>query len=192
MPAHPLTRTAIVVLVLFLATQYLQSQSAVTPINSGIPEGQHFVCNAGYAHLACCHQTRRLAQQLTRYRRAVPPGWTWVLVRSRDWRDILLRLRLDSESPTFTVLERHQTFLSEALFEPDGESGAELLKTFRVPLDQLLDVAITHELGHAYCEESQEGKAERFAEQLRTGGAASCSPQHVPAGRINIGTLSVR
>ena len=40
---------------------------------------------------------------------------------------------------------------------------AELLRTFRVPIDQMLDIAVSHELGHAICMETSEREADRFA-----------------------------
>lgn len=48
----------------------------------------------------------------------------------------------------------------------------------RVPFDQFLDLAVTHELGHAMCGESDEIKAERFGRELRQGKMAVCSAGH--------------
>ena len=176
-----LTRAVVAVFVLISASQSLHGQSAA---NDAIPVDQHFVCNAGYAHLTCHRQVQKLGRQLTRFRQTLPHDWTWIIVRSRDWHDLLLARHLNPQSPAFTVLERHQTFLSETLFESDAQSRAELLRTFNVPLDQILYVAVTHELGHAYCGESHEGKAERFAEHLRSRGSADCSPTRAVSDTI--------
>jgi hypothetical protein len=113
----------------------------------GLPRDQHFVCNTGYSPAVCHVQVQQLAAHLLHYGEQLPRDWTWVLVRSQDWHVILLSLAIDPESPAFTVLEQRQTFLKEALLAPDAYSGAELLRTFKVPLDRILDVAITHELG---------------------------------------------
>ena len=176
-----LTRAVIGFFVLLSTSQWLQGQSAVSDVAQ---EDQHFVCNTGYTHSACHRQVEQLTRQLSRFRQTLPHGWTWIIVRSRDWHDTLLRLHLDPQSPAFTVLERRQTFLSETLFEPDAQSRADLLRTFKVPLDQILYVAVTHELGHAYCGESHEGKAERFAEHLRTRGSADCSSTRAASDTI--------
>ena len=45
--------------------------------------------------------------------------WTWVLVQSRDWKPILRRVGRDPDSPAFTILDKRQTFLEEALFRPN-------------------------------------------------------------------------
>jgi hypothetical protein len=124
---------------------------------------------------------QQLALHLARYREELPSDWTWVLIRSQNWHGILLRLDLDPQSPAFTVLDQRRTFLHEALIAPDAYGGGELLRTFKVPLDRILDVAITHELGHAYCDDKREAEAERFGEQLRHTGAAQCAlPRRSP------------
>ena len=105
--------------------------------------------------------------------------WTWVLVQSRDWKPILRRVGRDPDSPAFTILDKRQTFLEEALFRPNVDRSRILLEKYRVPLDQLLYVAITHELGHAICHEVDELKAIAYANQLRNTGRVLCE-QPVP------------
>ena len=75
--------------------------------------------------------------------------WTWILVRSQDWKPILRRVGRDPDSPAFTILEKRQTFLEEALFNAVPERSRTLLEKWRMPLDQLLMFAVAHELGHA-------------------------------------------
>jgi hypothetical protein len=167
----------------------LCSQSVPPVAAAGLPRNQHFACNTGYTHASCHAQMQKLALHLARYREQLPGDWTWALVRSQDWHRILLSLDLDPQSPAFTVLDQRRTFLSEALIAPDAYGGAELLRTFRVPLDRILDVAITHELGHAYCDDKREGEAERFGEQLRRNGAARCAPLHRSSTRNSLATM---
>jgi len=157
--------------------------------DAGVAPDQHFVCNAGYTLTACHAQIQRLATHLANYRQGLPCGWTWVLVRSQDWHGILLSLGRDPQSPAFTVLLQRRTFLSETLIAPDAYGGAELLRTFKVPLDRILDVAITHELGHAYCDGMRETEAERFAEQLRSTGASECAVPRRSSTRDRISTM---
>lgn len=163
-----------------------QSAPAADP---GLPRDQHFVCNTGYTRATCHAQVQQLAAHLAQYRDQLPGDWTWVLVRSQDWRGILLSLDLNPQSPAFSVLEQRRTFLSEALIAPDAYGGAELLRTFKMPLDHILDVAITHELGHAYCDDKREGEAEHFGERLRNTGAAQCALPSRSSRRDSISTM---
>jgi hypothetical protein len=71
--------------------------------------------------------------------------------------------------------------MSQILFSGPVDQRAELMKLFRISLDQLLDLAITHELGHAFCREFDEGKATVYGEQLRAGQTPTCEspgPHH--------------
>ena len=78
------------------------------------------------------------------------------------------------DSPAFTFLEKRQTFLEEALFRPRAVRSRSLLERYRVPLDQLLDFAVTHELAHAMCQEVDEPKVAAYAGQLRRAGTVVC------------------
>jgi hypothetical protein len=156
----------------------------------GLPRDQHFVCNTGYTQAACHAQMQQFAAHLAQYRDELPGNWTWVLVRSQDWRGILLGLDLNPQSPAFSVLEQRRTFLSEALIAPDAYGGADLLHTFKIPLDRILDVAITHELGHAYCDEKREGEADHFGELLRKTGVAQCSSPSRSSRRDSVSTMA--
>jgi hypothetical protein len=166
-----------------------QSQIGGTPAPANPLKTQHFVCNTGYSVELCHRQTVTLAAVLLRYPQALTPDWTWVLVRSADWPEILSRLNLNTHSPAFTVLARHQTFLSEALFDTSASTNAALLRDFTTPYDQMLEIAVTHELGHAFCMEVREYHATQFAEVLRRTGTAACESKHLPPARDTMRTL---
>lgn len=151
--------------------------------------GQHFVCNVGYSRSLCHQQSVKLANVLVRYQQELPDNWTWVLVRSDDWSAILRGLSLNSGSPAFSVLTKRQTFLNEVLIDGTAQDKAELLRTFRVPVDQMLEIAVSHELGHTFCMEASEREADRFAEQLRNTGAAQCSSVRNPSTHDTMRTL---
>jgi len=102
-------------------------------------------------------------------------NWTWILVRAEDWKDLMLRLRLNPESPAFTAVDVHETFLEESLIRPKPERAKELMYAFGISLDQLLDLAVTHELGHAICHGGTEFQAERVGRRLRDGIFSSCT-----------------
>lgn len=133
-----------------------------------------YYCNTGYSEGACQVQVTRLRQTLGNFELAALGEWEWILVRSDDWARILRRVGRDPDSPAFTILEQRRTFLEEALFLPMAGRSRTLLEKWRVPLDQLLDVAVTHELAHAICRERDEGRTHAYADQLSQSGRVAC------------------
>jgi hypothetical protein len=136
---------------------------------------QNFYCHAGYNLADCRQEVAELKTILARYPAEELGPWTWVLVRSQDWIPISVLLGLKPESPAFTAVDQRETFLEEALFKRQGLRAAELQREWLMPREQLLDLAVTHELGHALCSEPNEDVADRFGEELRRG--------HRPHGR---------
>lgn len=151
----------------------------------------HFICNTGYSQADCDKQEKRLSDILAGLDLSRLGEWSWVLVQSRHWKPILRRAGRDPDSPAFTILDRRQTFLEEALLRPTVDRSQILLEKYRLPLDQLLYVAITHELGHAICHEVDERKAIAYASQLRNTGRVFCGqpvppPQSRDATRLRV------
>jgi hypothetical protein len=136
--------------------------------------GQRFLCASPYSIAECDKQVIILQVALRRYPVEGLGQWTWVLVRSEDWKPILARVHMDPNSPAFSILERRQTFLEEALVVSKPGRQLELLNKWYIPFDRFLDFAVSHELGHAFCNKSDEIGAERFAQQLRKGQAPEC------------------
>jgi len=139
-----------------------------------LTQPQRFVCNTGYKVSECLQQLGTLKSALAPYGAEKLGTWTWVLVKSGDWKPIVQRLGGNTDSPAFTVLEKRQTFLEEALFVPAGGRGVELLRVWSVPLDKFLDFAITHELGHGMCNTTDEKQADTFGRLLREGENPGC------------------
>lgn len=135
---------------------------------------QEFHCHTGYTLAQCQKDILRLKSVLIRYPIEALGHWTWVLVRSEDWKPISRMLRLNPDSPAFTALEPRETFLEEALFVHDPERTSELMIEFNRSMPKLLELAISHELGHAFCTEPSEAAADRFAADLRDGQTPSC------------------
>ncbi len=77
--------------------------------------GQRFLCAKPYSIAECDKQVVILQAALRRYPTEGLGQWTWVLVRSEDWKPILTRVQMDPNSPAFSILERRQTFVEEAL-----------------------------------------------------------------------------
>ena len=153
--------------------------------------GQHFVCDTGYTQARCHDQMVMLARQLDRFQENVPAEWTWVLVRQDDWREVITKVGLDPHTPAFSTLSRRETFLDEALFSPNAVNAADLVRSFSTPLNQMLELAVSHELGHAFCMDRRELQANRFSDELRKTGAGRCAPDAHPASRNTMSTLPV-
>jgi hypothetical protein len=71
-------------------------------------------------------------------------------------------------------LDPGETFLEGALFVHDPERTAELMNEWQRSMPRLLELAVTHELGHAFCAEPNEAAADRFGEELRKGRLTPC------------------
>src|SRR5215469_18306004 len=154
-----------------------QTGSEIAPRGMKSPAtlaGQEFHCHTGYSLPQCQKDILQLKRVLTRYPIEALGHWTWVLVRSQDWKPISRMLRLNPDSPAFTALEPRETFLEEALFVHDPERTSELMEEWHCSMPKLLELAVSHELGHAYCEEANEEFASRFGEELKKGLMPRC------------------
>jgi hypothetical protein len=136
--------------------------------------GQEFHCHTGYPLAQCNKDILQLKSVLTRYPLEMLGPWTWVLVRSQDWKPISRMLRLSPDSPAFTSLDTRATFLEEVLLFHNPERTSELMTEWQRSMPALLELAVSHELGHAICEEPNEAVADRFGEDLRKGMTPQC------------------
>jgi hypothetical protein len=155
-----------------------------------ILSSQEFHCHTGYSLAQCQKDILELKKVLAHYPIGGLGHWTWVLVRSQDWKPISQMLRLNPDSPAFTALEPRETFLEEALFVHDPLRTAELMEEWRRSMPKLLELAVTHELGHAFCEEPNEAAADHFGEELRNGRLMRCRISREP-GRKTVGTAEL-
>lgn len=135
---------------------------------------QHFVCNTGYTPQECQAATAALRKAQARYPVDALGEWTWVLVRTVDWKQILSDRKFDTNHPAFSYLPKRETFLDGALVVRSSIRGAELSAIWHMPIEDLLDLAIRHELAHALCNDPDETKAERAAIALKNGTPVSC------------------
>ena len=138
-------------------------------VAQGSDRHQHFVCNTGYTLEKCHKDVADLRKTLDKYQAAQLGEWTWVLVRSNDWKAITQPRGMNPDSPAFTYYAGKETFLEEALVTVVPQRSASLLITWGMRRDDLLDFAVTHELGHALCNEKSEVKTEYVARELRAG-----------------------
>lgn len=143
----------------------------------GLPStlgGATFFCTADYDHAACLRDLHVLADALAGYPIARLGGWQFVAASSAHWKDTILDLGGDPRSPAFTVMDARVTVFEETLFGGTTLERAALLERYGVPLDRLLDYAVTHELAHALCGEHGESRAEKLGGELRVGTALRC------------------
>jgi len=154
-----------------------------TDLPSRIPAGadvfrsiadQHFQCNTGFTEKQCQEEVAILEKALASYPLPQLGSWTWILVRSEDWKPILLPRGLDPDSPAFTFSAKRQTFIEDALVAPGSARARELLLKWHMKISDLLDLAIRHELGHAVCQNSTEQSAELVARLLQQKKPISC------------------
>jgi hypothetical protein len=136
---------------------------------------QKFSCYAGLDHNECLQNIAKLRAELLRYSAEIPRHWNWVIVGSEDWQSLVLKLHVDKRSPAFTAVKARESFLEGALFLPKPARTDELVRSFGVPADQLLTIAVSHELGHAICDGNDETIARRVSDQLRSGGKIDCT-----------------
>ena len=144
-----------------------------------LPQGgdfsrQHFVCHTGYTLEKCHADVAVLQKALAKYPVGHLGEWTWVLVRSEDWKAILTPRGLDPDSPAFTYYPGKATFFEDALVAEVPRRRFNLQASWGMSIEDLLVYAIAHELGHAVCNEQDEAKANRTAKLLRQGRPPSC------------------
>jgi hypothetical protein len=135
---------------------------------------QHFVCNIGYTPRECQVAMTVLRKTLERYHVEALGEWTWVLVHTEDWKQLLSERRFDPNHPAFSYLPKRATFLDGALVVRSSIRGAELSAIWHMAIGDLFDLAIRHELAHALCSDPDETKAERAAIALKNGTPLSC------------------
>jgi hypothetical protein len=144
------------------------------------PPTQQFVCNTGYRQKQCDEEMVVLRKALANYPVAQLGNWTWILVRSEDWKAIVLPRGLDPDSPAFTFCQKRETFLEEALVTHVPVRGRELVLKWNMGTRDLLDLAIRHELGHALCNDANERNADRVARLLEQRKTISCQATSRP------------
>ena len=114
---------------------------------------QEFHCHTGYPLAQCQRDILQLKSVLAHYPLQGLGHWTWVLVRSQDWKPISRHLQLNPESPAFTALEPRETFLEEAMFAHGPERIAELMDEWQSSMPDLLELEIRRTHGTRALEE---------------------------------------
>ena len=171
--SHRVLIATIVSIVLFVS--HAQAASKPTPLATLSVRGpfklnsheQLLYCDSSYSLPECNKQIQILNRALEVYPLALLPNWKWVLVRAERWKPLAKSLHLDPDSPAVTLLDDDTILLEESLIAPRANRAAELMDSYEIALDQLLDVAISHELGHAICHEENEFRADSIGRDIR-------------------------
>jgi len=149
-----------------------QASSMLQTYPAGNWTTQAFLCDSRITPADCTRETAVLRAHLQAFPVAQLGAWTWVLIRSDRWKD----LGLDVASPAYTAIEDRLTLIDESmLVEKNARRTEELMRKFELPLAQLVDFAVTHEMGHALCGYKDEFRADAVAKRLREGTLPYCS-----------------
>ena len=167
--------TGVLLVLPFVFSAYpLAAQTNGSPSAEKKASQQHFACHVGYTPSECQVAMSVLRKTLERYPVEALGGWTWVLVRTEDWKQLLSERRFDANHPAFSYLPKRETFLDGALVLKTSVRGVELSAIWHMPIEDLFDLAIRHELAHALCNDPDENKADRAAIALKNGARLSC------------------
>jgi hypothetical protein len=98
-----------------------------------------------------------------------------VLVPADDWKALVRGQGGDPVSPAFSMLDQRTTLLDASLFSGSASRNKELMLRFSAMGPALVDLAITHEMGHGICQEKNERKADDYGKALREGKVPDCS-----------------
>jgi hypothetical protein len=140
----------------------LRKQEAAAPTHSL----QVFECNGKFT-LETCRQEMPVLQRLLDMYGADQLGqWKWVLVSSTQWEMMLAENGLSRNVPALTVLETRVTYFDDALVSGSPKRLSQLMDVSYMSRSSLLDLAVRHELGHAFCKERSEWRADRVADVL--------------------------
>lgn len=143
---------------------------------NGLPGSIQFFCTEDYPHRACLDDVETLHQRLLRY--PVEQLGQWVFVLATRNQSIAVQHLPDgsAETPAFTFINHRTTVMERDLFSATADRSSELVHAFGLAGSDLLELAISHELGHALCHEPDEHRADDYGRELRGGRIPSCSP----------------
>lgn len=179
-------KTSVLIAVLFAAcaaqTQNLNLITLRFPQNGSTPSGVQFQCLRNYDRAVCVKDASALHQTVAPYPVQLLGEWSFVLVPADDWKALVRGQGGDPVSPAFSLLDQRMTLLDSSLWAATATRNKELLERFRMIGPQLVNLAITHEMGHGICQETDERRADDYGKELRDGKVPDCSktPGHNP------------
>ena len=176
----------ILILILFAAcaaqTQNLMIVPAPVMPDSTIPKNIQFLCTQHFEQAECVKDATALRQAMVRFPMQLLGTWAFVVVPADDWKPLVRGQGGDPVSPAFSMLDQRVTLLDASLFGGTAVRNKELLERFGVIGPALVDLAITHEMGHGICNEKDERRADDYGKELRDGKVPGCVTKNVAAG----------
>jgi hypothetical protein len=164
--------------VLFAACAAQTQTLRVVPVH---PEGTgqttesvQFFCTQDYNRDECLQHALELRRALLAYPLDRLGMWSFVLVPSYKWKDLVRAVGGSTDSPALTIFEQRTTVMESSLFSATATRSAELLHVFGVTGEALLELAVNHELGHCVCHKQDERKADDYGRALRKGKIPDC------------------
>jgi hypothetical protein len=119
---------------------------------------QHFFCNTGYTLDTCYQQISTLKTVVAKFPREALPEWTWVLVRSQDWKEFWTTLGVNPKSPAIACPEKRVTFIEEALVVRVPGRTRGLTARWHMGITELLNFIVEHEMEHVFAEVQAKAK----------------------------------
>lgn len=116
-----------------------------------------------------------LRQAMTPYPVQLLGPWSFVLVPADGRKALVCGQGGDPVSPAFSMLDQRVTLLDASLFSGSAGRNKELMVRFGPVGPALVDLAVTHEMGHGNCQEKNERRADDYGKDLRAGKTPDCS-----------------
>jgi hypothetical protein len=138
------------------------------------PSTIHFYCSKDYDRGQCTRDVVELQQLLCQFPLIQLGEWSIVLATRQETRHLQHPNGDLTETPALTYLKHRTSIFEGDLFTADPQRTAELLQMYGRNSIDLRLWAVSHELGHALCQESDERRAEDYGRQLRNGVALHC------------------
>lgn len=129
-------------------------------------QSQIFECVGNISTEQCSQEMQRLRVLLKEYGASRLGQWKWVLVSSQAWQMWLKTRGVSPDIPASTSIEQRVTFLDDVLIAGSPARLSQLMDAWHLGRDELLDLAVRHELGHAVCQAESEIIADQTAHVL--------------------------
>lgn len=171
-------KLSLLMVVLLAATSHAEDPKFYRVAVTGdipIPATIHFFCSQGYDPEECLRDTTALRKALAPYPLQLLGEWSFYLVLTPNWKSLALSHGGPAVSPAFSLLLGRATVMDRSLFSGSADRNVELEKWSGMPVGPaFVDFAITHELGHAICQEKNERLANEYGKELRQGKIPRC------------------
>jgi hypothetical protein len=172
-------KTSFLIFVLFATcaaqTQSLKLVAVHFAANGSTPDAIQLLCSQKYDRAECVKDATTLRQEIAPHPVQLLGAWSFVLVPADDWKALVRGQGGDPVSPAFSMLDQRVTLLDGSLFVTSASPHRELMQRFDTIGPALVDLAVTHEMGHGICQEKDERRADDYGRQLRGGQTPACS-----------------